>query len=310
MTRPPEKSGEAFRTIREVADWLGVPTHVLRFWESKFDQIAPVKGAGGRRYYRPEDMRLLGGIKVMLHDDGLTIRAVSQRIEESGVETIRDLSPALESGDPAPPQRMRRVIRKGDDTPPKPADEAKSRPEPPKDDPRADRMETALARPPAEAATAIAKDPATPPDETLPAQPDEPELPDGAPDPGEPLVEPPAPLPDDMPSGDPLPDLPPEEPGADPADPSDRIAPVPEPSSDPLPGDPADAPPSDASPPPPEAPAPADAATIDPLARARALARGAGALSVAERKRLRRIVRRYRALAEEIAEDLADEASN
>ena len=62
-----------------------MPTHVLRFWESKFDQIAPVKGAGGRRYYRPEDMRLLGGIKVMLHDQGLTVRGVGQKIDDDGV---------------------------------------------------------------------------------------------------------------------------------------------------------------------------------------------------------------------------------
>ena len=95
MALPPEKSDEAFRTIREVADWLRVPTHVLRFWESKFEMISPVKGAGGRRYYRPEDMRLLGGIKVLLHDQGLTIRGVSQRIEAEGVEPVMALSPAL-----------------------------------------------------------------------------------------------------------------------------------------------------------------------------------------------------------------------
>ncbi len=69
-----EKSRDAFRTISEVADWLGTPTHVLRFWESRFSQVKPVKRAGGRRYYRPADMELLGGIKKLLHDDGLTIR--------------------------------------------------------------------------------------------------------------------------------------------------------------------------------------------------------------------------------------------
>ncbi|MFU8777441.1 MAG: MerR family transcriptional regulator, partial [Roseovarius sp.] len=61
------KAADAFRTISEVADWLDVPAHVLRFWESKFPQIKPVKRAGGRRYYRPADMALLGGIKVLLH---------------------------------------------------------------------------------------------------------------------------------------------------------------------------------------------------------------------------------------------------
>jgi len=69
-----KKARDAFRTISEVANWLDVPAHVLRFWESKFTQIKPVKRAGGRRYYRPADMRLIGGIKMLLHDDGLTIR--------------------------------------------------------------------------------------------------------------------------------------------------------------------------------------------------------------------------------------------
>lgn len=111
----PEKLDGAFRTIREVADWLGVPTHVLRFWESKFDQIAPVKGAGGRRYYRPEDMRVLGGIKVMLHDQGLTIRGVSQKIDDEGIDTVMQLSPDLDATEAAPPPRTRRVIRSGED---------------------------------------------------------------------------------------------------------------------------------------------------------------------------------------------------
>ncbi|WP_281826761.1 MerR family transcriptional regulator [Jannaschia rubra] len=113
MAGPPEKSDGAFRTIREVADWLGVPTHVLRFWESKFEQIAPVKGAGGRRYYRPEDMRLLGGIKVMLHDQGLTIRGVSQKIDDDGLDAVTRLSPNLDGDDPTP-GRTRRVIRPDD----------------------------------------------------------------------------------------------------------------------------------------------------------------------------------------------------
>ena len=80
-----EKSPDAFRTISEVADWLGVPTHVLRFWESRFSQVKPVKRAGGRRYYRPSDMQLLGGIKRLLHDDGMTIRGVRKLLREEGV---------------------------------------------------------------------------------------------------------------------------------------------------------------------------------------------------------------------------------
>ena len=72
------KSADAFRTISEVADWLDTPTHVLRFWESKFSQIKPVKRAGGRRYYRPQDMLLIGGIKKLLHHDGLTIKGAQK----------------------------------------------------------------------------------------------------------------------------------------------------------------------------------------------------------------------------------------
>lgn len=87
------KSAEAFRTIREVADWLGVPTHVLRFWESKFETVNPVKGPGGRRYYRPDDMRLLGGIRVLLHDQGMTIRGVQKMLSEDGTGPIEALSP-------------------------------------------------------------------------------------------------------------------------------------------------------------------------------------------------------------------------
>ena len=68
------KSPDAFRTISEVATWLGTQAHVLRFWESKFDAVAPVQRTGGRRYYRLEDMLLLGGIKFLLHEQGMTIK--------------------------------------------------------------------------------------------------------------------------------------------------------------------------------------------------------------------------------------------
>lgn len=85
------KSAEAFRTISEVADWLEVPTHVLRFWESKFPQVKPVKRAGGRRYYRPADMSLLAGIRVLLHDDGITIRGVQKILREQGVKHVAGL---------------------------------------------------------------------------------------------------------------------------------------------------------------------------------------------------------------------------
>jgi DNA-binding transcriptional MerR regulator len=87
-----KKSPEAFRTITEVAEWLDTPAHVLRFWESRFSQIKPVKRAGGRRYYRPTDMLLLGGIKKLLHDDGTTIKAVQKLLREQGVRHIQSLS--------------------------------------------------------------------------------------------------------------------------------------------------------------------------------------------------------------------------
>ncbi|GAA6202218.1 MerR family transcriptional regulator [Aquicoccus sp. SU-CL01552] len=90
------KSPDAFRTISEVAAWLGVQAHVLRFWESKFSQVRPVKRAGGRRYYRPSDMRLIGGIKTLLHDDGMTIKGVQKILREQGVAHVSALSPALE----------------------------------------------------------------------------------------------------------------------------------------------------------------------------------------------------------------------
>ncbi|MEY8882609.1 MerR family transcriptional regulator [Donghicola sp. XS_ASV15] len=89
------KSPDAFRTISEVADWLETPAHVLRFWESKFTQVKPVKRAGGRRYYRPADMELLGGIKKLLHDEGMTIKGVQKILREQGVKHVAGLSDAI-----------------------------------------------------------------------------------------------------------------------------------------------------------------------------------------------------------------------
>lgn len=91
------KSRDAFRTISEVAEWLDVQPHVLRFWESKFSQVRPVKRAGGRRYYRPADMQLLGGIKKLLHDDGMTIKGVQKLLREKGIKEISALSKAVDS---------------------------------------------------------------------------------------------------------------------------------------------------------------------------------------------------------------------
>jgi DNA-binding transcriptional MerR regulator len=77
-----EKSDSAFRTISEVSSELGVPQHVLRFWESRFSQIRPMKRGGGRRYYRPEDVALLKRIKVLLYTDGLTIKGVQKLLRD------------------------------------------------------------------------------------------------------------------------------------------------------------------------------------------------------------------------------------
>lgn len=90
-----DKSPSAFRTISEVSDELDVPKHVLRFWESKFNQIKPMKLGGGRRYYRPEDMDLLRGIRGLLYDQGYTIRGVQRILKENGVRYVKEL---LKSG--------------------------------------------------------------------------------------------------------------------------------------------------------------------------------------------------------------------
>ena len=91
------KSADAFRTISEVAEWLDTETHVLRFWESKFSQIKPVKRAGGRRYYRPKDMLIIGGIKRLLHEDGLTIKGTQRIIKDKGLNYVSNLSKPLET---------------------------------------------------------------------------------------------------------------------------------------------------------------------------------------------------------------------
>lgn len=88
------KSRDAFRTISEVSEWLDTPAHVLRFWESKFSQIKPIKRAGGRRYYRPEDMELLGGIKTLLHDQGMTIKGVQKLLREQGIKHVAAMGPS------------------------------------------------------------------------------------------------------------------------------------------------------------------------------------------------------------------------
>jgi DNA-binding transcriptional MerR regulator len=82
------KSPEAFRTISEVSEELDVPQHVLRFWESRFAQVRPVKRAGGRRYYRPEDIDLLRGIRSLLYSDGYTIRGAQKILRDRGLRYV------------------------------------------------------------------------------------------------------------------------------------------------------------------------------------------------------------------------------
>ena len=88
-----DKAPEAFRTISEVADELNVPKHVLRFWEAKFAQLKPMKRGGGRRYYRPEDVALLRGIRFLLYDDGYTIRGVQKILREQGPRFVMEQRP-------------------------------------------------------------------------------------------------------------------------------------------------------------------------------------------------------------------------
>ncbi len=95
----PTKSATAFRTISEVSDELDVPQHVLRFWETKFSQVKPLKRGGGRRYYRPEDLAILRGIRKLLYTDGYTIRGVQRLLKQSGVKIFLE----GEAANAAPP---------------------------------------------------------------------------------------------------------------------------------------------------------------------------------------------------------------
>ena len=83
-----DKSPDAFRTISEVAEELDLPQHVLRFWETRFTQIKPMKRGGGRRYYRPQDVELIKGIRFMLYDQGYTIKGVQKLLKENGVQFV------------------------------------------------------------------------------------------------------------------------------------------------------------------------------------------------------------------------------
>src|SRR5258706_11127287 len=93
MTEPSRitKSPDAFRTISEVSEQLDVPQHVLRFWEAKFTQVRPLKRAGGRRYYRPDDIDLLKGVRALLYNEGLTIKGVQKVLREQGAKHVAEV---------------------------------------------------------------------------------------------------------------------------------------------------------------------------------------------------------------------------
>lgn len=295
MAQPPEKSEGAFRTIREVADWLAIPTHVLRFWESKFPEITPVKGAGGRRYYRPEDMRLLGGIKVMVHDQGVTIRGVSKKITDEGVEPVMALSPDLDAAEVAP-VGTRRVIRSGED-------EA--------DDPRVVPFE-AQPEPAPEVGTRMEEDDADggdaqPDADPMPEQPDADPMPeqpvdtDAPPQPEDDLLPdipaPPQPVDNHVPATpDPAPDddasAPTEPVRPGPGVPDDAESDMPAPTED-EPGQLGDAPVDDDE--------EADAPPVDRPASATRLP-----LGTIDRRRLRRAIRKLRGMIEDVEQELSD----
>ena len=108
-----DKAPDAFRTISEVADDLDVPQHVLRFWESRFPQIKPMKRAGGRRYYRPDDVDLLRGIRHLLYGEGYTIRGVQRILREQGPKLVQAVwrpgatQPTTEPGEELPDEAER-----------------------------------------------------------------------------------------------------------------------------------------------------------------------------------------------------------
>lgn len=112
------KGPNAFRTISEAADDIGAPQHVLRFWETKFSFVSPLKRAGGRRFYRPQDIVLLKAVRRLLHDEGLTIKGVQRLHREQGVQKLAaygdpgagaSYSPSAVDGDPATPAAAPRI---------------------------------------------------------------------------------------------------------------------------------------------------------------------------------------------------------
>jgi DNA-binding transcriptional MerR regulator len=102
------KSPDAFRTISEVATWLGTQAHVLRFWESKFNAVSPVQRTGGRRYYRQADMTLLGGIKFLLHEQGMTVKGVQKLLKDEGIAHVQSFSLEIDNVETPKPAKAPR----------------------------------------------------------------------------------------------------------------------------------------------------------------------------------------------------------
>jgi DNA-binding transcriptional MerR regulator len=98
-----DKSPDAFRTISEVAEDLDLPQHVLRFWETRFPQIKPLKRGGGRRYYRPEDVDLLKGIRQLLYGEGYTIKGVQRILKEDGIRFVQSIGRGEQAVEAPPP---------------------------------------------------------------------------------------------------------------------------------------------------------------------------------------------------------------
>lgn len=166
------KKRDAFRTISEVSDALDTPAHVLRFWESKFTQIKPVKRAGGRRYYRPDDLNLLAGIKTLLHEEGMTIKGAQKLLREKGVKHVMAIGEgtALSGDTPAEEQPAPLEVKAA--MPPPPAAQTQLFPEEvapkPEPEPAPQKLQI-LSASPFRAAPVPVSQPATKPTATIPA---------------------------------------------------------------------------------------------------------------------------------------------
>lgn len=146
----PKKAPNAFRTISEVADNLHIPQHVLRFWETKFPQVKPLKRGGGRRYYRPDDIALLRRISDLLYIQGYTIKGVQRLLREGGGRLSDDIPPAPEDEQAAAEAERSAATLSGEPELPMPGLAPTAAPQTtranlrPKADPEAERLRTLL----------------------------------------------------------------------------------------------------------------------------------------------------------------------